>query len=326
MVTIEDVAEKAGVSIATVSRVINNEIMVTQDKINKVKNAINDLGYVPNTLRRKSQKKETKIVMVVTSDIIDDMLSGISDAAKKHNYDIMLNYITNDKKSTSSITKYLENGIIDGVILINYYNNIDEIIKINENYPLVQCGDSINIPDSCMVSINDEKASYEITNHLFDIGKRRIAFTFVNENALFANERKKGYVRSLFEHHVEFDPALIFQSDHSFEGGVEAANHILSFKKPVDAIMCSFDVSAVGCITQLKKMNVKVPEQIAVTGFDNTEISEIVDPKITTIAQPFYQIGYESMRILYSIINGELSDGRRIYLNHELIVRKSSKL
>lgn len=326
MVTIEDVAQKAGVSVATVSRVLNNEFLVTREKIEKVKAAISELGYVPNALRRRSPAKtKTNIVLVVTSDIVDDMLSGISDAAKLRGYNVMLDYVSSKVVDTESIMRYLDNGIVDGIILINYYSNIAEIEQINEKYPLVQCGNFLRLNNAFLVSINDEQAAYELTSHLIEIGKNRIAFSTMDLDAPFVIERKKGYLRALCEHHLEYDPGLVIYTDHSIEGGEEVARRMMAMTPPADAVICLFDLTAYGCYKELKKMKVQMPSQAAMACFD-VGYSELVEPEITSIVQPFYQIGSESMRTLQDIITGKLNDGRRIYLNHELIVRKTTAI
>lgn len=325
MVTIKEVAERAGVSVTTVSRVLNNKSMVATEKLEKVQEAIRALEYFP-TPRRKKSKGDTPIVMVAISSMIDEALEGISDGAHKYGYDIMLTYASGNFQNLDSMFRYLERGIVEGVILFNYNKNMDEIKKISGKYPLVECGNCADLPDCCTVSIDDELASYEMTSHFIALGKRRIAFVGPSFDALFAAERRRGYRRALYEHDIPFDPEMVFTvSDYSYESGVEAAGRILNTGLSADAIICPFDTTAAGCLSVLKRRGIRVPGQIALSGFDSTEISDIVEPKITTVAQPFYQMGYQSVRELYARIQNGPCKGKKIHLSHELLIRKSTQ-
>lgn len=320
MVTIENIAERAGVSVATVSRVINNEFLVTKEKVERVKAAMKEMGYQPNYLRKKKEKKDTKIVLVVTSDIIDDILKGISDAAQGRDYDIMLDYVTSSDINTRSIRRYLENGIVDGIILINYFVANEEIAAINEHYPLVQCGETTGSPNSFSVSIDDERAAYDLTTYLIHSNKKRIAFSTFDLNVNFLKQRKRGYLRALYENNIPYDPKLFFTTDHSVESGMEVASTVLAGDHPpIDAIVCASNLVAEGFLHALEKGDAGNRSSIMVAGFDNVEPSELIEPRIVTISQPFYQIGYEAMRTLYALIQNEIRENRKIYLPYEMI-------
>jgi DNA-binding LacI/PurR family transcriptional regulator len=324
MVTIEDVANAAGVSIATVSRVINNDYLVTNEKVEKVKASMNELGYVPHASRHKISKGNSKMIMVITSQIIDEMLHGVKDAAANIGYDVLLNYVIDNEDKNDIIYRF-EDGFINGVILINYFYNNNQIIEINNKYPLVQCGDVIELPNSFMVSIDDERAAYELTNHMLSLGKRRIAFAKLDNSTFFSREREKGYRLALQQSGIPADPALITSCDNSYESGVEVAKYLMSLENKADAVVCVYDMVAAGCINALQSNGIRVPQDIAVAGFDNIELSEMLKPNITTISQPFYEIGTEAVRTLNAIMNGEINEGRRILLNHQMIVRSSTK-
>lgn len=326
MVTIEGVAEKAGVSVATVSRVINNESMVTKDKVERVKAAMSEINYHPNTLRKKKEKGAAKTVLVVTSDVIDDILKGISDAAKTRDYNVMLDYVTSNDVNTKNIQQYFEKGIVDGAILINYFASPKEIASINELYPLVQCGETTYAHNSFSVSIDDERAAYDLTTYLIQNNKRRIAFSAFDFDVNFSKRRIVGYQRALYENDIPYDPTLLFTTEHSVEGGTEIAAKVLADGyPPLDAIVCASNLVAEGFLHALRKVGGKDRPPIVVAGFDNVESSELIAPQIVTVSQPFFQIGYEAMRMLYSLIHSEIKENQRVYLPYEIIVPQDMK-
>jgi LacI family repressor for deo operon, udp, cdd, tsx, nupC, and nupG len=326
MTTISDVATRAGVSIATVSRVLNNSYIVSSEKKIRVTEAIEALNYKPNVYGRNLRRNETKLVLVVCSTLIEEIMNGIQDVAKELDYDIILNYTGSRNKNLDSI-KFLQNGLVDGVIYSSLFFADEELIKISRQFPVVQCGELLDIPNSFLVSTRDDEASYNMVCHLINQGKKRIGLvTLEGAEALcrFAREREKGYKRALADFNLPDDPALIYRGDISFESGADAAKYFIHMKESPDAIFCVQDNPAVGCINALKTAGISVPKDIAVAGFDNAEISEACDPPLTTVAQPFYEIGRETMKTLVSLIKGEISIGRHILLDSEIIIRDST--
>ncbi|MBP2643537.1 MAG: transcriptional regulator, LacI family [Firmicutes bacterium] len=326
MVTIADVAAMAGVSVATVSRVLNNSYIVSPEKRARVTEAIEALNYKPNVYGRNLRRTESKLILVVCSTVIEEIMNGIQDTAKDLGYDIVLNYTGSRKKSLDSI-KFLQNGLVDGVIYSNLFFADEELINISRQFPVVQCGELLDIPNSFLVSNRDEEAAYNIVHHLISQGKKRIGLVTLSDaeaSCHFSKEREKGYIRALTDFNIPYDPELIRRGDMSFEYGLEAANYFLQMKNRPDAIFCVQDIPAVGCINAIKSAGVAIPDDIAVAGFDNVELAEMCDPPLTTVAQPFYEIGRETMRTLVSLIKGEITIGRHILLDSELIIRGST--
>jgi LacI family transcriptional regulator, repressor for deo operon, udp, cdd, tsx, nupC, and nupG len=326
MATIEDVAEKAGVSVATVSRVLNNNYMVSNEKKNRVFEAVKALNYQPNALGRNLRRSETKMVLVICTVVIDEAMAGIQDIAKELGYDVILSYTGNKRDGMCSI-KFLENSLVDGVILLNMLFKDEELLTISEKYPVVQCGEYVDIPNSFLVATNDQKAAYEMTSHLIQLGRKRIGFVAYEEFGItshFSLEREKGYKQALADHGIPYDPELKKIGDFSYESGIDAAKQFLSMKEKPDAVFCTQDNMAVGCVNTFKNAGVSVPEDIAVSGFDNVELAEICNPSLTTVNQSFYEIGRETMRLLVSLIKGEITIGRQVLINHQLIIRDST--
>lgn len=323
MISIEDVALKSGVSVATVSRVINNSRLVSQDKVDRVNAAIEELGYKPSSARRNTAKSKTPVILVATSVLIEEILHGIKDAARAYHMEVMLNFIV-DREDADEWQKSLSKGTFDGIIFLNYFYEPQNLDAICRRYPTLESGHCLSMTNGSVVTIDDEQAGYDLTAHLIHSGKRRIIFTQLREDIAFSRLRKQGYIRALYEHGIPYDPSLIISGDHSYESGVEAAKQIIGMENRADAIMCTYDMMAAGCINTLKAGGLRVPEDIAVTGFDDADISEMVDPTITTIQQPFYEMGFEAMRTLHDVIRGDIPNDRYIIIQHALLRRKST--
>lgn len=327
MATIEDVAKLAGVSVATVSRVLNNSDIVSKEKKEKVLEVASQLNYQPNISGRNLRRSEAKMVLVVCAFVLDDVLLGIQDAAKRLGYDVIVS-CTGGIQDVSDSLKFLQNGMVDGVIFMNMIFKAEELSGINKQYPVVQCCEYIDMSNSYFVATNDEKAAYDMVCHLIEQGKKKIAFVAYdgdpNQGTSFSNERERGYRRALIEHGLMANPLYRFSGDICVATGVEIAELCLKMEDRPDAIFCVQDMIAIGCQNALKKAGVKIPEEIAIAGFDNLEICEICDPPLTTIGQPFYEIGKETMNMLVMLIKGEIAVGRRVLIDHKLIVRGST--
>ncbi|MBT2721153.1 LacI family DNA-binding transcriptional regulator [Bacillus sp. ISL-46] len=330
MVTVVDVAKKAGVSVATVSRVLNSNYMVTKEKRDKVLKAIAELGYVPKTTVRNEKGTEKKVIVVVAAAIIHEIIAGIQDFGEQHDYEIIISYHASQTKS-SQPWSFLTKEQLGGLIILNMLFDDQELLEISEKVPVVQCSQYSSIPNAFTVTVDDENATYHAVTHLIETGKRNIAFVglgsedgdvYISPN--FSKNRYIGYRRALEDNGIEFNPDLVKYGDYSYESGAQTAKELLEQQIPLDGVFCVTDNMAVACLNTFKEAGYRIPEDIAVCGFDNQEISEMTNPKLTTVDQPFYEIGYESMRMLESIIKGEISTGRRVLIEHKLIKRGST--
>lgn len=326
MPTIEDVAEMAGVSVATVSRVLNNSYKVSREKHDRVMEAVKALNYQPNAMGRNLRLSETKIVLVVCSVVIRDVINGIQDVAKSLGYDVILSYNGNKAGGMDSI-KFLKNRLVDGVIFSSVNFKSQELYNISAEYPVVQCCEYVNIPNSYLVSVDDEKAAYDMVVHLISQGRKRIGFITYegpNNSLNFPHEREKGYRRALSDYGIPYDPKLKIVADYGYEGGCRAAGEFMKLSNKPDAVFSIQDMFAVGCLNTLKSNGIQIPDDIAVAGFDHWEIADMCEPKLSTVVQPFYDIGCETMRMMAAVLKGEVTTGRQIFINHQLLIRGST--
>ncbi len=324
MATIEDVATLAGVSIATVSRVMNNSYIVSSEKKEKVLAAAKELQY--SSIKNTVQKIDNKIILVAGTAFIDDIFAGMQDKAKEYGYEVVFSYCYNNIEDIKEL-KMVQTGLVDGIILMNLPTSAKELRTLKEQIPVVFCGEFLEMPHTFSVSINEQKAAYEMVKHLLSLGRRRIGLVLPQLNGVvhhFIHEREMGYRLALAEAGIPIDSALCLYADYSLESGLSAGKQLLALDNRPDAVFCATDSLAIGCITAFQKEGISIPADIAVAGFDNMELSTVCNPPLTTVEQPFYEIGCESVRLLMTLIRENLSVGRHVMIDHQIAYRAST--
>jgi LacI family transcriptional regulator, repressor for deo operon, udp, cdd, tsx, nupC, and nupG len=324
---LNDVAKIAGVSPITVSRVLNNKGPIAEQTRAKVLAAVEATGYFPNLLGRNLKMARTKTILVVFSMVMPHLFDGIIETAAKLGYDVSFSYLNAHQNRLASI-KSLESNLVDGVILIGHVFSDEELQALSRRYHIVQLADYSDFEEICSVSINDEKAAYDITSLLIEKGYRKlgsIAAGKEQDRLQFSDLRKKGFLRALAENDLACDPEMQFcRGDfHSLEAIIDRMTSQTSL--PVDAMVCFTDVFAADLIRALHTKSIGVPQDIAVTGFDDLEIAGLFVPSITTVAQPFFEMSVEATKLLIDQLQGTIESSRKIYINHKIILRESTK-
>lgn len=331
MVSLKDVAKLAEVSPSTVSKVLSGRYKLSQDCIDRVMHAVATLNYQPNIIGQSLRASQSKAVLLVCSMMVQDIVTGVHHAAHELGYDVISMII--DPGEDERYLKYLENGLAGGVIFINHRPDPQKLERISGKYPLVQCSEFVEMPNSSQVSVDNAQAVYELTCMLISAGRRRFAFVNSSEvgghTPFFAQEREKGFRRALEEHEIPYYPELSIRTSVNKEylDYVECARqHYLGRSKAErpDAVICISDLVGAAFVQAFVQAGIAVPEEIAVTGFDNNMYSTMCTPLLTTIAQPFFEMGEEAMRLLVGRINGESRSNRKILLEHELVLRGST--
>ncbi len=328
MTTIRDVAERAGVSIATVSRVLNKQVSVSPTTRVKVEKAIDELNYQPNYLGRNLRRAETKIILVILQNISNPFYSkvveGIEDLGHKHGYNIMICNTDSESERERSYLDLLVNRLVDGVILMEPEIDSQELAQIGNDFPVVQCCEYKEGTDVPHISIDNVAAGYTAVNHLIKLGHTRIGMISGYNRLLSAMQREKGYKKALEDAGIEYNQELIKYGSYGFTGGLRATKELLQMQNAPTAIFAISDITAIGAIRAIKEEGLRIPEDIAVVGFDNTSIASMYDPQVTTISQPRYDLGKISMEMLLELIKNETVSTREVYLEHELIIREST--
>lgn len=328
--SIKDVAREAGVSIATVSRVLNGINVVNEDTKKKVLEAIDKLGYRPNILARSLKTHKSSTIGIIVPDIANsffpEIVRGAEDVANIYNYNIMLcNTDFNLDKEKDSF-RMLKEKMVDGVIYMGnaLVEEIEEFIDELE-IPIVTTGTIGKKEKHPSVIIDSFKAAYDATNYLIDKGNKNIAFIGFYPSMYGGNYEKlfNGYKKAV-EDRLNYNENLVYFSSLNSEEGYKGINKILE-KENIDAVFCGTDEVAVGAINALRDNKISVPEQVDVMGFNDTDLASMYYPSLTTVSQPLYDMGSISMRLLIKMLNKEDMEKKHFVLPYEIISRKSCK-
>lgn len=328
-VTIYDVARLAGVSLATVSRVINGNTNVKPSTRKKVLKAIEDLGYRPNAVARGLASKKTTSIGVVLPDISSlffaELARGIEDIANMYHYDIILcSSDQNRDKEIQLINNLLEKQV-DGLLFLGA-DITEEHRQLFESTPVPIVLVSTSDPQRKMpsVRIDLERAAYDAVTFLIQKGHKRIALLTTRLHSPFSKTRYNGYVQALKDHNIAFDDDLIVEIPPVYEAAHSTATSLLKLSDAPTAFFTFNDEMAIGTIHAAQDLGVHVPNEVEVVGFNNTRIAQWVRPMLTTVVQPMYDIGAVSMRLLTKLINNEETH-MEIVLPHRIEVRQSTK-
>lgn len=332
MINIQDVAKKAGVSVATVSRVLNETTVVSENTKAKVLAAIEELDYHPNLVGRNLRRKETKIALVIMNSVVNSfftkIIKGMEDAAAQKGYHIMICTTGNVSSKISRYLDLLTSRLADGAILLGI--GLDDALKekiasVNKRYPLVQCCEYDPELGLSHVSIDDFAAAYEATSYLIEKGRRKILHFSVCNQFISSRQRRSGYLKALADHQIPNDENLVLYGNYGYRNAMRLTSDFLQKSIPFDAILADSDRMAAGAMRVLADQMISVPDDVSVIGFDNTEICYMVQPGITSISQSQYELGTCSFQLLYDQISGG-SGGINRFFEHKLILRESTNI
>lgn len=329
--TIKDVARLAGVSISTVSRVINNSKPVSAEVKDKVLKVIEELQYKPNEIARTLVTKKSHLVGVIVTDIGysygAEMVRGIEEIGKMYGYDILLCSTYGDVEAEVNYLKLLNQKQVEGIILIS--KTLDDSVKklINEyGTPFIYLSRYTHQDEYPSVSINNFDAAYEMTRYLLGLGHRRIAFvnsmTDANSTDL---EKLEGYKKALTENECN-NLKIYYANGLDIQNGYEIGKNIANDAFNATSIFCSNDDLAIGLMNYFYDNGIKVPEDISVVGFGDLKMASYLRPSLTTVNVPFYDIGAVAIRRITKVLNNEMLDEARIYLPFKIQIRNSARI
>jgi len=329
MATIQQVAEKAGVSVATVSRVLNNSDKVVDETREKVLQVIKELEYNPNMIGRNLRRSETKVVIVllpsISNPFYSKIVNGISSKAKKNGYTVMICNTQSDKNIETEYLNFLKYKLADGAILMSQESEEDTFLELAKNYPIVQCSEYREILNAPYVSIDNFAAAYDAVKYLIDLGHKRIGIISSRVNYMSAIQREAGYMKALQDADLDFVPRLLKVGDYGLKSGMASAAHFLSMPQKPTAVFAISDLMAIGALKAFRQNGLRIPEDMAVVGFDNISFSSVCEPALTTISQPAFKMGSRAMELLLKKISNNQKEQQNVLLNYELIVRESTR-
>lgn len=330
MTTIRDVAKRAGVAPITVSRVINDSGYVSEKTRARVQAAIADLGYVPNALAGSLRSKRTNTLALILTDISNPFWTtvarGVEDTASDAGFNVIL---CNTDESEIEQDKYLHVLLqkqVDGVLLVPA-RSTDEPIKFvqDQDTPVVVLDRRIPDNQADMVHCDSEEGAYQLTRLLLSLGHRRIAMLSGPQGVSTAEDRVAGYRRALAEAGLDDDAALVCYGEFSLESGYDHAQQMLARTPRPTAVFAANNFIAIGALRALRDAGLRVPDDLALVGFDELPAGLVVDPFLTVAAQPAYEMGQRATELLLARMSGAAPAAyQKIVLPTEIIVRESS--
>jgi LacI family transcriptional regulator len=331
-ITIYDVAREAGVSMATVSRVVNGNPNVKPATRKKVLNVIRQLGYRPNAVARGLASKKTTTVGVVIPDISNhfyaELTRGIEDIAAMYHYNIILSNSDLKKEKEISLIETLLEKQVDGLLFLGgEVTEVHRQVLAATSVPIVLAATRDEKKELPYVTIDQIQAAKEATSVLIHEGRQRIALIGGPlTDSVNGYPRYLGYKGALEENDLPFDDELIRIGDYRYRSGYEAMADLLNTKPDITAVFAVSDEMAVGALHAAQDLGRKVPEDLSIIGFENIPLSSQVRPLLSTVAVPMYDIGAVAMRLLTKYMNDEPVESGQVILQYRIELRNSTKL
>ena len=327
MASIKDVAKESGVSVATVSRVINGTAAVSEATQTAVLEAIERLGYKPNLFGKNLRQNKTGIIMVMLSSIANTFCSSvirsIDKAAAVKGYYTMICATNGSSEKEDYYVNFAQNGFFDGIIILNSNLTAMRMASLSAAVPTVQCNEFVDTVSTPYVSIDNERAAFDAVSCLLESGARRVVFYTVENDLISTSDRFKGYLRALKANSIDFDDDLVLIGNYGYRNALCTFRDFLETKKKFDGVFAVSDRMAAGAVRALIESGYAVPGDAQVIGFDNTDISYTYTPGISTVSQPHALLGKNAFEQLERLMSGK--GAKNIVLPHKIIFRNSTK-
>lgn len=334
-VDLKRLAKELNLAVSTVSRALRDSYEISAETKQRVFELARKLNYVPNPYASSLRKHKSKTIAVVIPEIANNFfalaINGIESIAQEKGYHVLI-YLTHEQYSREvSISRHLQSGRVDGLLVslageTNNYDHLDELKQTG--VPIVFFDRIVESLNSARVITNDFESGMKAADHLIERGCRRIAYLSISHNLSIANKRMEGYMKSLEKHGIAFDPKLVLQcSANDHEGNYKAILNLLKKKNRPDGIFASVEKLAILSYQACAELKLRIPEDVKILGFSNLETAAWLNPSLTTITQPAFDIGKEAAALLFKTIEKKSMNfsGEKIVLNSTLIVRNSTK-
>ncbi|MGZ4031123.1 MAG: LacI family DNA-binding transcriptional regulator [Tumebacillaceae bacterium] len=333
--TIKDVASRAGVSPSTVSRVISNHPRISEKTKREVRQAMEELGYHPNILARSLAKKTSDTIGVLIPSTTEEffmnpffpeLLRGITDVAKREGFDLLLSTSDSGKEDVNSLNRMIHGKRIDGVLLLSSRMQDPLMQVLRENpFPATLIGRPQDDLPIAWVNNDNVLACYQATRHLIELGHKRIGFLAGNEGLTVTSDRLAGYTQALEEAGLPNERRLMAFSPFVEQSGYLGMMRLLALPDRPTAVVCSDDLLAFGAMRAAGELGYRIPEDIAVVGFNNVRLTEMSNPSLTSVDVHIYELGTTAAELLIEQIrNPEEEQGEQsAIIDTELVIRHS---
>lgn len=323
-VNIFDVAKKSGLSVVTVSRVLNNSTSVREKNREKVLKAIKELDYHPNAAARSLARGKTRIIgLIVTTlqdSFLDEVVKEVTDVLKAHGYYLALSVSSGMEDEEHYL---IQEDRVDGLIILSPVNEGPYVVELKKRkIPFVMVDNQKDIPSVSNVIVDNFKGGYDATKHLIELGHKKIAHLGGPAFFLSAIEREKGYLQALQEAGLE--PFAVEQGEFTIKQGYKIARKWMEADSLPTAVFAGDDNLAIGFMNALSEVGIRVPQDVSVVGYDDQIFASALKPYLTTVRQPSAQIGKTAVDILLKQIDGNLKRSMTVKFDPELIVREST--
>ncbi len=333
-ITIYDLANKLRISSATVSRALKDDPVVSKKTRLKIAELAEQMGYRTNHFARNLRSKNTNTIGVIipriNSHFMSSVISGIEKVANESGYNLIISQSGESVDKEIANAKTMFNSRVDGLLVSLAYNtlNIDHFdVFFKNNIPIIFYDRIPEHKNSTNVLIDNRKRGYEATQHLIEQGCRRIVHVTALLKRNVYQDRFTGYKQALADNDIPFKDEYLIINDLSKQGGANAAELIRKMKPMPDGVFVANDDCAVGCMLALKDAGISIPDQIAFVGFNNDPVSSVVEPHLTTVNYPGYDIGEAAAQNLIDHLKGKttIAATDAIVLRSELVIRGSSQ-
>lgn len=330
-ITIYDVAREANVSMATVSRVVNGNPNVKPTTRKKVLEAIDRLGYRPNAVARGLASKKTTTVGVIIPDIssifYSELARGIEDIATMYKYNIILSNSDQNLEKELHLLNTMLGKQVDGIVFMGGNITDEHVEEFKRSpVPIVLAASVEEQGETPSVAIDYEQAIYDAVKLFIDKGHRDIAFVSgPMQEPINRSKKLQGYKRALEEAAIPFNEQFVAEGDYTYDSGMEALQSLMGLDRKPTAILSATDEMALGIIHAAQDQGLSIPDDLDIIGFDNTRLSLMVRPQLSTVVQPTYDIGAVAMRLLTKLMNKEPVEEHIVELPHRIELRQSTK-
>ena len=332
-VTIYDLADKLNISIATVSRGLKDDPVVSKKTRKKIFELAEEMGYRSNHFARNLRRQKTNTIGIIVhelnSNFITSVLAGIEKITTQAGYDLIITHSSESHVKEAANAKNLFHKRVDGLIASLSFDtkDLEHFRPFEEKgVPVIFFDRVEQTNNNSVVIIDNYKCGYRATEHLIEQSCKKIVHVTSSLKRNVYSERYRGYRDALFDNNIPFDESLLIINDLSENAGIEAAKQILRMKQVPDGAFITNDFVAAVCMRTLKENNIKIPGDIAIVGFNNDAIGKLIEPALTTINYPGKDMGEIVARNLINHLQGigNIENIHTIIVNSDLIIRKSS--
>jgi LacI family transcriptional regulator len=332
-VTLKDLSKALNISVSTVSKALRDSYEISTDTKRKVKSLAQELGYVPNPyagfLRNQKSKTIAVVIPELTNNYFIQAISGAESVAQEFNYHVLIYTTNDDKEKEKSILSHLQNGRVDGILLsasgnTSQYSHIVDVIQ--SGIPVVFFDRVCHEIETAKVTTNDFTSGFIATEHLINSGCKNIAYLSISENLSIDNKRKQGYFEALHKYDIAIDKSRIIQCSNDESQSLQKIKKLLQDKNRPDGIFASVEKLALNTYHLCKHLNINIPTDLKIISFSNLRTADLLDPSLTTITQPAFEIGKEGARLLFKHLakRNSMIENETVIIDSVLTIRNST--